>query len=142
MTRALNERDARRLAAMPRPADRHHDFDSLAAAAAAPPRAAAVQTCRGCGCDDLNACVDPASAEPCAWAGPGLCTACAAIVRRVFTGPELTFLLHAAGGGDLNLTRPDATALTAQGVLALRHTLRTLAPRPEQEAAPCSASAS
>lgn len=75
--------------------------------------------CRACGCTEDAAC---------AWAAPGLCTACVAIVQRVFSPAELTFLLHAAGGGDLNLTRPSATALTAEGVLALRARLAAIAP--------------
>ena len=33
--------------------------------------------CRGCGCDDDNACLDDAG-QPCSWAEPGLCTACEA----------------------------------------------------------------
>lgn len=87
--------------------------------------------CRACGCTEDAACADPFGGGSCAWATPDLCTACVGIVQRVFTPAELTFLLHAAGGGDLNLTRPDATALTAEGVLALRETLRVIAPDPK-----------
>jgi len=89
--------------------------------------------CRACGCTEHAACSDPVSGDTCAWASPNLCTACVGIVQRVFTPAELTFLLHAAGGGDLNLTRPDASALTAEGVLALRETLRAITPRTEGE---------
>lgn len=92
--------------------------------------------CRACGCTEDAACADPFAGGSCAWATPAadLCTACVGIVQRVFTPGELTFLLHAAGGGDLNLTRPDATALTAEGGLALRETLRVIAPKPEGDA--------
>lgn len=87
--------------------------------------------CRACGCTEGAACADPFTGWPCAWATPDLCTACVGIVQRVFAPAELTFLLHAAGGGALNLTRPSATALSAEGVLALRETLKVLAPNKE-----------
>lgn len=42
-----------------------------------------LNTCRGCGCDDDHACIDPATREPCSWAlldteaASGICTTCA-----------------------------------------------------------------
>lgn len=33
--------------------------------------------CRGCGCTDDNACLDPATGEACHWIAPNLCSACA-----------------------------------------------------------------
>jgi len=115
------------------------DLDHLSAPHMAPPAPASrtlailnSPACRACGCTEDAACIEPGG-QPCAWAAPGLCTACVARVRRVFTGPELTFLLHAAGGGSLNLTRPSATALTAEGVLSLRDTLRAIAPQKEAD---------
>lgn len=44
-----------------------------------------------------------------------------------FSPPELQFLLHAAGGETVSLTRPGATALTGEGVLALRGRLAAIA---------------
>ncbi len=38
------------------------------------------RTCRVCGCDDKHACVD-AEDQPCGWASPNLCTACAPFVE-------------------------------------------------------------
>jgi hypothetical protein len=32
--------------------------------------------CERCGCTELDACVDPKTGAACAWARPGLCTAC------------------------------------------------------------------
>jgi hypothetical protein len=32
--------------------------------------------CERCGCTDFSACWDERMDSPCAWAGPGLCTAC------------------------------------------------------------------
>lgn len=89
--------------------------------------------CRACGCSENDACLTEAG--PCAWAEADLCTACDGIVQRFFSPAELAFLLHAAGGGDLNLTRPDAGALTAEGVLALRERLGRIAPKAEGHAA-------
>lgn len=90
--------------------------------------------CRGCGRSNLGDCLLPA-APGISWAVPGLCSDCViAVVRLVFTGSELTFLLHAAGGGDLNLTRPDASALTAEGVLTLRARLACFAPKSPSDA--------
>lgn len=40
---------------------------------------ATVRSCRLCGCTENRACVDPRDGQPCAWAGPDLCTACAPI---------------------------------------------------------------
>lgn len=45
-----------------------------------------VATCVNCGCDDLNACTDPDTLQPCSWlrvdrlAGQGVCSACPASV--------------------------------------------------------------
>lgn len=140
MTAAQHERDVRRLAVMPRRAERQDDPSPAAAADVLEPGPfhdahpdTGVRICRACGCDELNACVEPFSGDPCAWWDDDICTACAGIVQRFFSPEELTFLLHAAGAGELNLTRPDATALTAEGVLTLRATLSCLAPKKEAD---------
>lgn len=87
--------------------------------------------CRACGCTEDDACIEP-DGRPCAWWSAAICTACAGIVQRFFSPAELTFLLHAAGGGDLNLTRPDAGSLTGEGVLDLRARLACLAPQKDE----------
>ncbi len=40
------------------------------------------RTCRICGCTEHNACVDVED-QPCGWAGPNVCTACAPFVEGV-----------------------------------------------------------
>lgn len=81
--------------------------------------------CRACGRTEHFACISDRG-EACAWAGPGLCTACIAIGGRIFTPAELAFLAHAAGGRPMNMTRPSGAELTAQGVLTLRARLQAM----------------
>lgn len=38
---------------------------------------AGVSRCRGCGCTDLDACLDPTDKLPCSWVEDDLCSACA-----------------------------------------------------------------
>jgi len=51
------------------------------------PIGAAVIVCRGCGCDDNHACIDPDTGEPCSWAlldvntASGFCSCCAERAR-------------------------------------------------------------
>lgn len=33
-------------------------------------------TCDGCGCSELDPCLDERTGGPCSWAAPGLCSAC------------------------------------------------------------------
>lgn len=45
-----------------------------------------IATCVNCGCDDLNACTNPDTLQPCSWlrvdrlAGQGVCSACSASI--------------------------------------------------------------
>jgi hypothetical protein len=50
-----------------------------------------LRTCAGCGCTDNNACIDPETGEPCAWAEGvdiDICTRCAAIALRMAEADE------------------------------------------------------
>ncbi|MCY4548155.1 MAG: hypothetical protein OXC28_07295 [Defluviicoccus sp.] len=41
------------------------------------PALSGMRRCRGCGCRDDRACIDPETGEPCHWVAWDLCSACA-----------------------------------------------------------------